>query len=237
MKKGILVMALALGVTGVASAQYPILIDDFEGVSVGATAFLQAPGFSGSTGGNVAAGTDSSLVSDTEAHNGSNSLRVAWDWAGAATDTSNIRQTTAVAQTSLGIANPIISYANGIELWVKIVSGNVTLSGVGTRDNGDAGAPGTAGSGSGAIELIHTDLELDATVNSDWQLVQIHIPSATVTALPGISGDGALNNAQGSWENLFWNKGANGTTSVELYIDDVSLVDDAGSSTDDWYMY
>jgi hypothetical protein len=225
-----LVCILIVGVVSATAQTYPIT--DFDGYASGTAVLFNAPGFSGSTSSNVKTGTDHAWTTGADSNSTTESLEVAWDWAdGVSSPTAWVRLTT---YNAANVPNPVIEYDKALTFWIKIVEGDVSIELL-SRDNGAAGAIGTDGGGSGAIERITPPggaIYLDSAVNSNWQQVVIDIPLCSISAF---TGNGALDNASGTIEALRINKGD--SSAVSFFIDDVQMEPSSIAGVKDWKLF
>jgi hypothetical protein len=195
MKKIMIVSAMA-ALSSFAAAQ---VFADFEDGTVDEPYMFRAPGFSGSTAGNLnlADGAPDSAVV-VNGTNGTLVNQVDFQFVDGGTW---LRLTTFNAPE---LPNPALDLSQWLLFDVR--SSDRLSLGIGIRETGGSGPVGSNAGSGGGIEFVGTSTGVGGfqdTVPADqWVTVAIDIPNAPLTGFAGASADGVLDGDWGSLEHI-----------------------------------
>ncbi|CUU37999.1 MAG: hypothetical protein K6U12_06160 [Armatimonadetes bacterium] len=218
------------------SAMAQCLITDFEGYTLGlnGAVLFRQPSFSGSTSGFLAftglcdipnGVYNCSVISDEQAHGGTQSLKVAWQWNG--NPNAWLRLTTFNAAF---VPNPEINFSHKLAVWVYVPSGTPDFYlALGVRETGStAGCAGNGGAPAVGIEWVGATnpsgppggKRIDQ--KDQWVRVVFDIPNEPLRGFAGSSANGMLDTTTGTLEHLaFTPVDPNQVGPYIVYLDDI----------------
>ncbi|GBC91698.1 hypothetical protein HRbin15_00153 [bacterium HR15] len=225
-------MLTGLLLTGVATSQ--CLLTDFEGYTVGdnGVVMFRQPSFSGSTAaflaytGLCSNGPNCSIISDEQNHtaNGSLSLKVVWQFTGAASN-AWLRLTTF---NTLNLPNPTINFSHKVAVWLYVPSGTpdfyLTL---GVRETGSTADCGLNGGTTSGIEWIgatsgYPPIGKLVDQKDQWVRVVFDIPNEPIVGFAGTTANGRLDTQTGTLEHLAFTPVDPSLTDIyTVYLDDI----------------
>lgn len=195
------------------------LVENFEGYATGSDAMFRDPAYSGTTTG-INTATDISEVSAVAANDildpgrgslGTQSHRFFWTWT--TPGSGFVRATTSNLPTR---PNPIICFAQGLSVYVKVAQGEVDF-GLYLRETGVEGSVGGNGGTTGVIEKLTSVRRLSAS--TEWQYVYFDLPNETYGA---VNGNGVLDGTWGVLEAFtFAAVSSSSAADIEIYVDDI----------------
>lgn len=224
------------------SAMAQCTISDFEGYTLGlnGAVLFRQPSFSGSTSGYMAFTSlcdipngiyNCSIISDEQAHAGTQSLKVAWQWNGNAN--AWLRLTTF---NTAYVPNPEIDFSHQLVVWIYVPSGTPDFYlALGVRETGSsAGCAGNGGT-AGGIEWVGVSNPTGPPIGKlidqkdQWVRVVFDIPNEPLRGFAGSTANGSLDTATGTLEHLaFTPVDPNQVGPYIVYLDDIETV--AGGS-------
>lgn len=209
-------------------------ITGFEGYNIDSTVMFRSPSFSGSTSGNIESSPDFAAVTDLYAHEGTQSLKVDWQFKSGLT-TPWLRLTT-YKVTNLG--NTTISFQNKLGFWIKFEEGTQDLK-VGLillENNATEGIGQYGASRSGDLEFVgcssYGNPTRSITASQDWQYIEFDIPNEPVVAFAGSTANGVLNSTTGKGMLEALVLAPTDSANVgpySIYLDDFNVVPEPGS--------
>jgi hypothetical protein len=209
------------------------LLTDFEGYPLGANGqvMFRQPSFSGTTSGFLETSPNQSVISNEQAHSGTQSLKVAFQFKASQTNPW-VRLTTF---NTANLPNPIISVSMPLSLWVYVPAGapDIRLT-LGVRETNPAGNIGENGGTAGPIEFVGAPSKSGnapqgklITAKNQWVQVIFDIPNEPVLSFPAAGSNGVLESTTGKvvLEHLAITPADSSVVDpYTLYLDDLAVV-------------
>jgi len=233
----IFVLAVVLLLAASAAFAETGYITGFENYTLDQDVMFRTPTFSGSTSGMLETTPSYTGVTDLNAHSGTQSLRVDWQWKAAQTSPWLRLTTYSTATSTLPLGNPTISINNRFGFWILLPSGTPDIKlGIAVREDNSTQPIGASGTASGGIEFVgctgFAAPTRTITASDSWQYVEFVLPQEPVVAFAGTTANGKLESTtgKGNLESLVITPtDPNNVGPYTIFLDDFAVVPEPGS--------